>query len=83
MTNQNQSDAKGGPFRGAMTAIVTPYEPGGQIDHRALSALVRWQVESGINGIVPAGTTTGLPLPCASSGREIGSAPGPYSQTSR
>jgi 4-hydroxy-tetrahydrodipicolinate synthase len=57
MTNKNQIDGKAGPFRGAMTAIVTPYEPEGQIDHQALAALTRWQVESGINGIVPAGTT--------------------------
>jgi 4-hydroxy-tetrahydrodipicolinate synthase len=44
-------------FRGAMTAIVTPFRQDGGVDARALGDLARWQVESGIHGLVPCGTT--------------------------
>jgi len=44
-------------LRGAMTAVVTPFLPDGGLDIPALSALVRWQIEEGINGLVPCGTT--------------------------
>ncbi len=44
-------------WSGAMTAIVTPFLENGEVDHEALAGLVRWQVDQGINGLVPAGTT--------------------------
>ncbi len=44
-------------LRGAMTALVTPFGEGGEVDLPALRAIVRWQVESGICGLVPCGTT--------------------------
>jgi 4-hydroxy-tetrahydrodipicolinate synthase len=44
-------------LRGALTAIITPFEPGGTVDVAALESLVRWQVEQGIHGLVPCGTT--------------------------
>jgi 4-hydroxy-tetrahydrodipicolinate synthase len=44
-------------LQGAMTAIVTPFLPDGGLDLPALEALVRWQIEEGINGLVPCGTT--------------------------
>jgi 4-hydroxy-tetrahydrodipicolinate synthase len=44
-------------FEGAITAIVTPFGADGAVDTDALSELVRWQVESGIDGIAPCGTT--------------------------
>ena len=44
-------------WRGAMTAIVTPFRADGEVDHEALAALVRWQVDQGIAGLVPAGPT--------------------------
>jgi len=44
-------------FRGAMTAIVTPFGRDGDVDDRALRDIARWQVESGIHGLVPCGTT--------------------------
>jgi 4-hydroxy-tetrahydrodipicolinate synthase len=40
-----------------MTAIVTPFSEDGAVDVESLAALVRWQVESGIHGLVPCGTT--------------------------
>jgi 4-hydroxy-tetrahydrodipicolinate synthase len=44
-------------LQGAMTALVTPFTPRGDVDRGALAALVRWQVTSGIAGLVPCGTT--------------------------
>lgn len=44
-------------LRGAMTAIVTPFQDNGEVDLAALGELARWQVESGIHGLVPCGTT--------------------------
>ncbi len=43
-------------FEGIHTAIVTPFKDG-EIDEAALRALVREQVEAGVNGIVPCGST--------------------------
>jgi 4-hydroxy-tetrahydrodipicolinate synthase len=43
-------------FQGAMTALVTPFS-GGRVDETALAALVESQIEAGIDGLVPAGTT--------------------------
>lgn len=44
-------------LRGALTAIVTPFREDGAVDAAALAALSRWQIEDGIDGLVPAGTT--------------------------
>lgn len=43
--------------RGAMTALVTPFTPDGQVDEAALAALVEWQIAEGIHGLVPVGST--------------------------
>jgi 4-hydroxy-tetrahydrodipicolinate synthase len=44
-------------LHGAYTALVTPFKADGTIDHAAWDALIRLQLDSGINGIVPIGTT--------------------------
>ena len=44
-------------FEGAYTAIVTPFMADGDIDFDALARLIEAQVEAGIDGIVPVGTT--------------------------
>lgn len=44
-------------FQGAITAIVTPFLDGGLVDVESLKNLVEFQVENGINGIVPCGST--------------------------
>jgi 4-hydroxy-tetrahydrodipicolinate synthase len=44
-------------LRGAITALVTPFNADGSIDEQALSALVEWQIAEGIHGIVPVGST--------------------------
>ncbi len=43
-------------FQGAFTALVTPFKNGG-IDELAFEQLVEFQIESGITGLVPVGTT--------------------------
>ena len=47
---------KKAPFRGSITALVTPFR-GGEFDEAAFRALVDWQITSGIHGLVPVGTT--------------------------
>ena len=42
---------------GCGTALVTPFRKDGSVDEAALHALVNWQVESGIDFLVPCGTT--------------------------
>jgi len=44
-------------LRGAMTALVTPFGSDGKVDQAALERLVAWQVDRGIHGLVPCGTT--------------------------
>ena len=44
-------------LHGAMTALVTPFTATGTIDREALERLVAWQIERGIDGLVPCGTT--------------------------
>ena len=44
-------------FEGVATALVTPMNKDGSIDYKALDALVDWQIEEGINGLVACGTT--------------------------
>lgn len=54
----------GGPVRfgGSLTALVTPFAPGGrQLDERAFARLVDWQIEEGTEGLVVAGTTGEAP----------------------
>jgi 4-hydroxy-tetrahydrodipicolinate synthase len=48
-------------LRGCGTALVTPFHQDGSIDDAALSNLVAWQVESGIDFLVPCGTTGETP----------------------
>ncbi len=43
-------------FSGAFTALVTPFR-NGEVDEEALEALVEFQIQQGINGLVPCGTT--------------------------
>ena len=43
--------------RGAFSALVTPFTPTGEVDHDSLTALVRWQLESGSHGVSIGGST--------------------------
>ncbi|HSR91252.1 MAG TPA: dihydrodipicolinate synthase family protein, partial [Gemmatimonadales bacterium] len=42
---------------GCGTALVTPFTANGAVDEPALRALVEWQIESGIDFLVPCGST--------------------------
>jgi 4-hydroxy-tetrahydrodipicolinate synthase len=42
---------------GCGTALVTPFRGDGAIDEPALVRLVNWQIESGVNFLIPCGTT--------------------------
>jgi 4-hydroxy-tetrahydrodipicolinate synthase len=43
-------------FSGALTAIVTPFRDGA-VDEAALREMVEWQIQGGIDGLVPCGST--------------------------
>ncbi|MEI7945118.1 MAG: 4-hydroxy-tetrahydrodipicolinate synthase [bacterium] len=44
-------------LHGTFTALVTPFNTNGSVDYGALRELVNWQIASGVEGIVPVGTT--------------------------
>ena len=43
-------------FTGVLTALVTPMRDG-EVDLEALRELARWQIDCGVDGLVPCGTT--------------------------
>jgi 4-hydroxy-tetrahydrodipicolinate synthase len=47
-------------FTGAMVALITPFQDG-EIDFRTLDELIEFQLENGIDAIVPVGTTGECP----------------------
>ena len=44
------------PFSGVNTALITPFKDG-EVDNVALSKFINWQIEQGVHGLVPVGTT--------------------------
>lgn len=48
-------------LRGAFTALITPMHSDESVDYEGFKKLVRFQLESGISGIVPLGTTGETP----------------------
>jgi 4-hydroxy-tetrahydrodipicolinate synthase len=44
-------------FSGLYTAIVTPFKNDGSVDYGKLRELIEFQIENGVSGIVPCGTT--------------------------
>jgi 4-hydroxy-tetrahydrodipicolinate synthase len=48
-------------LRGCGTALVTPFHQDGSLDELALTNFVNWQIESGIDFLVPCGTTGETP----------------------
>jgi len=49
-------------FKGAITALITPFTQEGALDEQAFRKLVDWQIAEGINGLVPVGTTGESPV---------------------
>jgi len=47
--------------RGVMSALPTPFDDRGEVDHAALAALTRWQRAEGVAGVVAYGTTGEAP----------------------
>ena len=43
-------------LQGAFTALITPFKKG-KLDEKAYQSLVDWQINEGIHGLVPCGTT--------------------------
>ena len=43
-------------FKGSITALITPFRDGG-VDEPAYQTFVEWQIEQGVHGVVPVGTT--------------------------
>lgn len=43
-------------FTGVFTALITPFN-NGRVDKQALRELVEWQIQQGVHGLVPCGTT--------------------------
>lgn len=44
-------------FRGVYTALITPFTDLGTVDYQSLERIVNQQIEAGIDGLVPCGTT--------------------------
>ena len=44
-------------FKGAATALITPFDKSGHIDYGKFAELIEFQIEAGINALVVAGTT--------------------------
>jgi 4-hydroxy-tetrahydrodipicolinate synthase len=43
-------------FKGTFSALITPFKDG-VLDERALRELIEWQIQQGVDGIVPCGST--------------------------
>ena len=43
-------------FYGVLTAMITPFK-GGNVDWDGLKSFTEWQIEQGVQGLVPVGTT--------------------------
>ena len=48
-------------LRGAFTAMITPMKGDGSVDYEGFRKHIKNQLEGGINGLVPLGTTSETP----------------------
>jgi len=58
-------------FRGVGTALVTPFKSDGAFDEGAFGRFVDWQIEEGVNFLVPCGTTGENPALSADEHRRV------------
>ncbi len=58
-------------FEGVYTAIVTPFAADGTVDWKALRRLVDFQIDAGVAGLVPVGTTGESPTLDGTECREV------------
>ena len=57
-------------FKGVFTALITPFSADGSVDFVSYEKLIRHQINSGISGLVPCGTTG--ESPCLSFDEQLG-----------
>ena len=58
-------------LQGAITALVTPMNADGSLDEATLVAMVERQIDAGINGLVPVGTTGESPTHSAEEDQRV------------
>jgi 4-hydroxy-tetrahydrodipicolinate synthase len=58
-------------FRGVGTALITPFRDDGSFDEGAFEKFVNWQIDEGINFLVPCGTTGENPALTAEEHRRV------------
>src|SRR5688572_29838597 len=58
-------------FKGVGTALITPFKDDGSFDELAFQKFVLWQIEEGINFLVPCGTTGENPALTADEHRRV------------
>ncbi|NLY38243.1 MAG: 4-hydroxy-tetrahydrodipicolinate synthase, partial [Firmicutes bacterium] len=44
-------------WRGVFTALITPFTSTGAVDAEKMNRLIEYQIEGGVDGLVPCGTT--------------------------
>jgi 4-hydroxy-tetrahydrodipicolinate synthase len=59
------------PFTGLGTALVTPFRTDGSLDEPALERFIDWQIEEGVDFLVPCGTTGENPALTADEHRRV------------
>lgn len=58
-------------YAGTWTALITPFKEDGRLDEAALRKLIQRQIENGVTGIVPVGTTGESPTTTAEEDKRI------------
>ena len=58
-------------YAGTWTALITPFKDDGSLDEKALRGLVRAQVEGGVTGVLPLGTTGESPCFSGDEGKRV------------
>jgi 4-hydroxy-tetrahydrodipicolinate synthase len=58
-------------FKGVGTALITPFKNDGSLDEAAFQKFVNWQIEEGVNFLVPCGTTGENPALTADEHRRV------------
>lgn len=48
-------------YKGVFTALITPFTKNNTVDYTALENIIKYQIDNGINGIVPCGTSGECP----------------------
>jgi len=44
-------------FKGTFTALITPFNASGSVDYGCLKVIIEHQIEHGVDGVIPVGTT--------------------------